>query len=61
MIGGSLAGETRVASVALYEHVEAGDYASAHRLAAVLLVASVLMLWALFRWQRKQQSTGVMP
>jgi len=26
----------------------------------VLLVASVLMLWALFRWQRKQ-STGVMP
>ena len=60
MIGGSLAGETRVASVALYEHVEAGDYANAHRLAAVLLVASVLMLWALFRWQRKQ-STGVMP
>ena len=44
MIGGSLAGETRVASVALYEHVEAGDYANAHRLAAVLLVASVLML-----------------
>ena len=34
MIGGSLAGETRVASVALYEHVEAGDYANAHRLAA---------------------------
>lgn len=53
MIGGSLAGETRVASVALYEHVEAGDYASAHRLAVVLLVLSVLMLWALFRWQRR--------
>ena len=60
MIGGSLAGETRVASVALYEHVEAGDYASAHRLAAVLLVVSVVMLWALFRWQRKQ-TAGVMP
>jgi molybdate transport system permease protein len=46
--------------VALYEHVEAGDYANAHRLAAVLLVASVLMLWALFRWQRKQ-TAGVLP
>ena len=53
MIGGSLAGQTRVASVALYEHVEAGDYASAHRLAAVLMVISVVLLWALFRWQRR--------
>lgn len=54
MIGGSLPGETRVASVALYEHVEAGDYASAHRLALVLLVASLIMLWCLFRWQRRR-------
>ncbi|MCG8393372.1 MAG: molybdate ABC transporter permease subunit [Pseudomonadales bacterium] len=60
MIGGSLAGQTRVASVALYEHVEAGDYASAHRLAMALLVLSVVMLWALFRWQRRSQP-GVMP
>ncbi len=56
MIGGSLPGETRVASVALYEHVEAGDYTSAHRLAGVLLVISVLVLWQLFRWQRRRQS-----
>ena len=54
MIGGSLPGETRVASVALYEHVEAGDYASAHRLALVLLVVSLIMLWWLFRWQRRR-------
>lgn len=53
MIGGSLAGETRVASVALYEHVEVGDYAQAHHLALVLVVLSVLMLWGLFRWQRR--------
>ncbi|MDX1803215.1 MAG: molybdate ABC transporter permease subunit [Alcanivorax sp.] len=58
MIGGSLPGQTRVASVALYEHVDAGDYASAHRLALVLLGLSVLMLWALFRWQRRP---GVTP
>ncbi|EKF72962.1 molybdate ABC transporter permease [Alcanivorax hongdengensis A-11-3] len=53
MIGGSLPGETRVASVALYEHVEAGDYANGHRLALVLVAMSVVMLWALFRWQRR--------
>lgn len=54
MIGGSLAGQTRVASVALYEHVEAGDYASANHLAMVLVVLSLLMLWVVFRWQRGQ-------
>ncbi|MCK0152372.1 molybdate ABC transporter permease subunit [Alcanivorax sp. S6407] len=56
MIGGSLPGETRVASVALYEHVEAGDYSNAHRLAAVLLVMSLVMLWGLFRWQRRRDA-----
>ncbi|ASK34267.1 molybdate ABC transporter permease subunit [Alcanivorax sp. N3-2A] len=56
MIGGSLSGETRVASVALYEHVEAGDYASAGRLAMVLVVLSVALLWAVFRWQRRPGS-----
>ena len=61
MIGGSLSGETRVASVALYEHVEAGDYVSAHRLAAVLLGLSLLLLWGLFRWQRRRPNLGAMP
>ncbi|MFC6330952.1 molybdate ABC transporter permease subunit, partial [Alloalcanivorax gelatiniphagus] len=53
MIGGSLAGETRVASVALYEHVEVGDYGQAHRLALVLVLMSLVLLWGLFRWQRR--------
>jgi molybdate transport system permease protein len=61
MIGGSLSGQTRVASVALYEHVEAGDYVSAHRLAAVLLGLSLLLLWGLFRWQRGRSGPGAMP
>ena len=61
MIGGSLSGQTRVASVALYEHVEAGDYISAHRLAAVLLGLSLLLLWGLFRWQRRRPHLGAMP
>ena len=48
MLGGNLAGETRVASVQIYDHVEALDYAGAHRLAAVLLVFSFLVLLAVY-------------
>lgn len=53
MIGGSLNGQTRVASVALYEHVEAGNFAGANNLALVLVVFSLLLLWGVFRWQRR--------
>lgn len=45
MVGGNIPGDTRVASVAIYDHVEALDYASAHRLAAVLVgIAFVVLL-----------------
>jgi molybdate transport system permease protein len=47
MIGGNLPGVTRVASVQIYDHVEALEYAQAHRLSAVLLVFSFLVLLAL--------------
>ncbi|NCC41701.1 MAG: molybdate ABC transporter permease subunit, partial [Gammaproteobacteria bacterium] len=36
MIGGNIPGETRVASVQIYDYVEALEYGNAHRLAAVL-------------------------
>jgi len=48
MIGGSLPGETRVASVQIYDHVQALDYAQAHRLAAVLLLFSFLVLLVVY-------------
>ena len=44
MIGGSLPGETRVASVQIYDYVQALQYADAHRLAAVLLLFSFSVL-----------------
>jgi molybdate transport system permease protein len=47
MIGGNLPGITRVASVQIYDHVEAMEYADAHRLAAVMLVFSFLVLLGL--------------
>lgn len=52
MIGGNLPGATRVASVALYDHVQAFDQGAAMRLAAVLLVLSFGLLLLAQRGQR---------
>lgn len=52
MLGGNLAGETRVASVQIYDLVEALDYAGAHRLAAVLLGFSFVVLLAVYARRR---------
>jgi molybdate transport system permease protein len=51
MIGGNLPGVTRVASVKIYDHVEALEYAHAHRLAAVMLIFSFIVLFALYAWR----------
>lgn len=51
MIGGNLPGVTRVASVQIYDYVEALEYAQAHRLAAVLLVFSFVVLVASYLWR----------
>ena len=44
MIGGNIPGETRVLSIALYDHVEALEYDQAHILAAGLLFFSFALL-----------------
>ena len=48
MIGGSIPGETRVLSVALYDHVEAAEFAEAHRLAAGMVVFALVVLVTLY-------------
>lgn len=58
MIGGNIPGETRVASVQIYDHVEALEYLEAHRLAAVLLVFSFLVLLALYAWRPRRKQGG---
>ena len=52
MIGGNLPGETRVLSVALFDHVESLDYARAHYLAAGLLLFSFALLLLLYSMDR---------
>lgn len=54
MIGGNIPGQTQVLSVLLYDEVESLNYASAHRIAGGLVLASWLVLFALYRWQRQR-------
>ena len=44
MIGGSISGETKVVSIAIYEQVEALNYTNAHILSALLIVLALLLL-----------------
>jgi len=44
MIGGNIPDETRVLSIALFDHVEAFQYGQAHLLAAGLLIGSFILL-----------------
>ncbi len=54
MIGGNLPGVTRVASVQVFNHVEALEYAEAHGLSAIMLAFSFVTLLAVRFWSRKQ-------
>ncbi len=47
MIGGNIPGQTRVLSMRIYDHVEAGDYAQAHTLSLCLLAFSFAALLAM--------------
>ncbi len=51
MIGGNIPGITRVASVQIYDHVEALEYGEAHSLAAVMLIFSFLVLLTVYAWR----------
>ena len=44
MIGGSIAGETKVISIAIYEQVEALNYDTAHAMSAVLVIVGMVMV-----------------
>lgn len=54
MIGGSIPGVTRVASIALYDEVQALDYPQAHAFAAVLLALSFALLLVVTLLQRRR-------
>jgi molybdate transport system permease protein len=59
MIGGNIPDRTRVLSVALYDHVEAGEYADAHRLAAGMVAFALVVLVALYVVNRARPAQGL--
>ncbi len=54
MIGGNIPGETRVLSIALFDHVETLNFAAAHQLAGLLLVFSLVILVGVYAVLGKQ-------
>ncbi|MEY2408671.1 MAG: molybdate transport system permease protein [Verrucomicrobiota bacterium] len=53
MLGGSIPGKTRVASIALYDEVQKLNYAQAHAYALVLLAISFALVFAMALLQRR--------
>ena len=53
MVGGNIPGETKVISIAIYEHVETLRYAEAHQLAGGLMIFSFLVLMAVYTLNRR--------
>ncbi len=60
MVGGSIPGETKVASVAIYEFVEVMDYSQAHIYSAIMITLSfVVLLGVYFFNQRHNRRIGI--
>lgn len=60
MVGGNLAGETRVISIVIYESVETLNYGQAHALSAGLLVFSFSVLLCVY-YSNRQLAPSLLP
>lgn len=56
MIGGNIPGETKVASIAIYNEVEALNYEAANQYAVILLIFSFLVLTGVYFYQSRSLS-----
>jgi molybdate transport system permease protein len=55
MIGGNIPGETKVLSVAIFDHVEALEYTQAHWLSAGMVAFSFVVLVSLYALNGRYQ------
>jgi molybdate transport system permease protein len=57
MVGGNIPGETRVVSIAIYDHVESLNYTAAHQMSLLLIGFAFAVLAAMFvvnrRWSER--------
>ena len=58
MVGGSIQGETRVASIAIYELVELLDYGTAHIYSLILIAFSFAVLMVVYVLNHRNRTSG---
>ncbi|CZE48798.1 molybdate ABC transporter permease subunit [Campylobacter geochelonis] len=56
MVGGSIEGETKVASVAIYEFAELLDFKSAHIYSFIMLALSFIVLFSVYLFNQKSKA-----
>lgn len=61
MVGGNIPGRTRTVSIAIYDSVQAFDYATAARTSLALLVFSLLVLIAIYGLRRRREPVWPRP
>lgn len=59
MVGGSIPGQTKVASVAIYEFVEVMDYTNAHIYSGIMVFMSFLTLLGVYIFNQKQKKVMI--
>jgi molybdate transport system permease protein len=57
MIGGSIPGRTKVVSVAVFERVEALDFAAAHWMSGLLVAFSFTVLFVVYALNRNTRTS----
>lgn len=58
MIGGNIPGETKVLSVAIYDHVESLEWTQAHWLAGGMLLFSFIVVFTMYLLERRLRRSG---
>jgi molybdate transport system permease protein len=59
MIGGNIPGETKVLSVAIYDHVESLEWAQAHWLAGGMLIFSFVVVFSMHLLEKRLRRSGI--
>ncbi|MCU7965875.1 MAG: ABC transporter permease subunit, partial [gamma proteobacterium symbiont of Bathyaustriella thionipta] len=58
MIGGNIPGETKVISVAIYDHVESMEWEQAHILSAGMMVFAFVVVYAMYLLEKRMGNQG---
>ncbi|NLU37617.1 MAG: molybdate ABC transporter permease subunit [Bacteroidales bacterium] len=56
MVGGNMPGETRVASIAIYDEVQSLNFATANQYAIILFIISLVLLTTIYSVNKKQEA-----